>query len=732
MILQQRSAMRRPQMYRKCIITNGIFQKFTERAIKATIYAQKEAVKMSANRVTTEHMLIALADTTKTRLSPDRTRAMLYSSNGITSINASPLTTDAVPFAGELRRILERSVRHRPFVNPEHIFICILDDSNTLGYKLLQRLDVDINELRSQLTTTLTAGQNNVSTIKKDIKQSTKEPAWKSFCKDLCEEATQGNIDPAFGRDPEILRAIQILIRRRKNNPILLGHAGVGKTAIVEGLALAIAQREVPDYLLDKRIIQLDIASLVAGTKERGELEQRLTDMLKEFEKDGNIIMMIDEVHTLVASTSKDSSRNINLANVLKPALAKGLQCIGATTLDEYSKHFARDPALARRFQPVFVDEPSAVQTLTILRAIKPAYEAFHKCIYTEGALQSIVNLADRYIRDRTFPDKAVDILDEAGSRVSMGFCDDVRRASTTDFFIVDTPQIEQVVSAWKSIPLQTSDSKQLDELEEALRSRLVGQNHAIERVVHALRRSKCGLKDARRPMATMLFSGPPGVGKTHLATSVSDLYDMPIIRMDMSEYSDANSLAKLVGAPPGYLGFEEGGELTNAVKATPFSIVLFDNVEKAHPKVFNIVLQIAEDGRLTDSRGKVVSFSSTLVVLATNVRKIEGLFSPELINRFDDIIHFNSLQREHIHQIVCNMVVEVQDRIKRSWDVEVDIPSDTLDFIVTKASEDEGARLLRSVITHYIENPVVDALLARRVAEGGTMVIDVPLVSVA
>ena len=729
MILQQRSVVCRPQpqfRHRRVIVT-AIFEKFTEKAIKATVYAQKEATKMMATRVTTEHMLIALADMTKTRLSPDRTRSMLHSMYGITSMSSSSPTTDTIPFAGELRRVFKRSTLDRPFVNPEHIFICILDDSSTLGYKLLQRLDIDMKELKSQLMMALSARQDNLSTKKEKGKSKNKKEVWRSFCKDLCEEAAQGNLDSAFGRDREILRTIQILIRRRKNNPILLGYPGVGKTAIVEGLALAIAQREVPDYLLDKRILQLDIASLVAGTKERGELEQRLTDMLKEFEKDDNVVLMIDEVHMLVASTPKDSNnRNINLANVLKPALAKGLQCIGATTLDEYTKYFARDPALARRFQPVYVDEPSAMQTLSILRAIKPTYEAFHKCIYTEEALKSIVILADRYIRDRTFPDKAIDILDEAGSRANMGFGE---QASESEFLIVDKPMIEHVVSGWKNIPL--SDSNKLDGLENALKLRLIGQDHAIERVVHALRRSKCGLKDARRPMATMLFSGPPGVGKTHLAVSVSDLYDMPIIRMDMSEYSDENSLAKLIGAPPGYLGFEEGGELTNAIKANPFSLVLFDNVEKAHQKVFNIVLQIAEDGRLTDNQGKRVSFSSALVVLATNVHKVHTVFRPELINRFDDIIYFERLEPEHIHQIVFNMVVEVQERIHRSWEIKVDITSDMMKFIERKGNEEEGARPLRSIITQYIENPVVDALLAKRITPGDTMVMDVPLVSV-
>ncbi len=709
--------------------TRAIFEKFTERSIKVTLIAQKEAWKMVAPEVTTEHIVIALLEECeRSGLPPARVRANLYSQQGITSTPTPKHQPTEIPFAPEVRRVFESLNKHE-FVAPEHIFLGILVNPITKGHKLLKRMDVDVRALMVTIKDELARPPvtSQVSAKKSDKKT---DETLKAMCNDLCEAAKEGRIDPVFGRDKEVQRVIQILARRTKNNPILLGDPGVGKTAIAEGLAVAIARKEVPGFLLDKRIMQLDIARLVAGTKERGELEKKMTDLLHEIKEDGNVILMIDEAHMLVAGAGGNHATNLNFANMLKPALARhdgGLQCIAATTLDEYRKYFETDKALARRFQPVFVDEPGPADTLTILRGVKATYEAFHRCCYTEDAINAIVALARRYIPNRTFPDKAIDILDEAGSKARGG---SEKRGES--FVVVDTPQIEQVVQAWTGIPISTlNERERLLSLKPALLERVVGQDHAIEKVVAALLRARCGLPPAaNRPMATLLFTGPPGVGKTHLINSVGDAYpDLALFTLDMSEYSESSSASKLVGAPPGYLGFEEGGELTNFVRRMPYCVVTFDNIEKAHPSVLNTLLQIAEEGRLTDNRGRVASFANALVVVTTSAPDLKTLFRPEMVNRFDEIIHFDALSQEHVQGVVERFVHQATNRALENWGLRVVVKESLKQVILEDAySPDEGLRPLRAAVAHHVEDPVANYIILSKGTIGHTLVLGASL----
>ncbi len=703
----------------------AVFEKFTERAIKVTLISQKEAWKMMAPEVTTEHIVIAiLEECERSGLSPARVRAMLYSLHGITSITHPTHQPTEIPFAPEVRRVFESLDKHE-FVTPEHIFLGILINPITKGHKLLKRMDVDVRSLMATIKHELARPE---SPRERHGRQSDKkDDTLKALCTDLCEAAHTGRIDTVFGRDKEVQRLIQILARRTKNNPILLGDPGVGKTAIAEGVAVAIARGEVPEFLLDKRIMQLDIARLVAGTKERGELEKKMTDLLHEIKEDGNVILMIDEAHMLVAGAGGNQVTNLNFANMLKPALARhdgGLQCIAATTVDEYRKYFETDKALARRFQPVFVDEPGPADTLAILQGVKTAYEAFHRCRYTEDAITAIVAMASRYIPNRTFPDKAIDILDEAGSKARGA------GGAVGSFVVVDTPQIEQVVQAWTGIPISMlNERERLLSLKPALLERVVGQDHAVEKVVSALLRARCGLPPAaNRPMATLLFTGPPGVGKTHLINSLGDAHpDLAVFTLDMSEYSESSSVSKLVGAPPGYLGFEEGGELTNFVRRTPYCVVTFDNIEKAHPSVLNALLQIAEDGRLTDNRGRVASFANALVVVTTSARDVRALFRPEMINRFDEIVHFDALSREHVQGVVARFVEEVTERALENWGLRVVVRESLMRVILEDAyTPQEGLRPLRTAVAHHIEDAVANHILTLTAAEGSTLVLDV------
>lgn len=694
---------------RKLQPIRAVFEKFTERAIKVTLIAQKEAWKMVAPEVTTEHIVIALLEECeRSGLPPARMRAMLYSLHGITSTSTPQHQPTDTPFAQEVRRVFESLDKHE-FVAPEHIFLGILINPISKGHKLLKRMDVDVRSL--------------MITIKDELARSPtppvhvsdkKDETLKAMCNDLCEAARAGRIDAVFGRDKEVQRVIQILARRTKNNPILLGDPGVGKTAIAEGVAVAIARSEVPEFLLDKRIMQLDIARLVAGTKERGELEKKMTDLLHEIKEAGNVILMIDEAHMLVAGAGGTQNTNLNFGNMLKPALARhdgGLQCIAATTVEEYRKYFETDKALARRFQPVFVDEPSPADTLAILRGVKATYEAFHRCRYTEDAISAIVALAGRYIPNRTFPDKAIDLLDETGSTA---------RGSGESFVVVDTPQIEQVVQAWTGIPVSTlndrDEKNRLLSLKPALLERVAGQDHAVEKVVAALLRARCGLPPAaNRPMATLLFTGPPGVGKTHLINSLGDAHpNLAVFTLDMSEYSESSSVSKLVGAPPGYLGFEEGGELTNFVRRTPYCVVTFDNIEKAHPSVLNTLLQIAEDGRLTDNRGRVASFANALVVVTTSARDLKQLFRPEMINRFDEIVHFDALSRERVHGIVKSFIDRVVERTMENWGLRIEVRDSLMRVILEDAyNPHEGLRPLRAAVAQHIEDLVANHILS-------------------
>ncbi|CAI0417326.1 unnamed protein product [Linum tenue] len=574
------------------------------------------------------------------------------------------------------------------------------------------------------------------------------------FCVDITSRAVEGLIDPVIGRESEIQRTIQILCRRTKNNPILLGESGVGKTAIAEGLGIKIAQAEVPAFLLGKRVMSLDIGLLIAGAKERGELESRVTTLIKEIQKEGNVILFIDEVHTLVGTgtVGRGSKGNsLDIANLLKPALGRGeLQCIASTTMDEHRTHIESDKALARRFQPVMINEPSEEDAVMILLGLRQKYEAHHNCRYTLEAINAAVHLSARYIADRFLPDKAIDLIDEAGSRARI----EAYRKKKEQPTVVGLDDIASVASHWSGIPVQqlTADERiALVGLEEQLRKRVVGQDEAVVAISRAVKRSRVGLKDPDRPIAAMLFCGPTGVGKTELTKALAANYfgtESAMLRLDMSEYMERHTVSKLIGAPPGYVGYGEGGTLTEAIRRRPFTLVLLDEIEKAHPDIFNILLQVFEDGQLTDSQGRRVSFKNALIVMTSNIgssaiakddesasyagmkalvlEELKSYFRPELLNRIDELVVFRPLEKSQMLEIVNMMLQEVQGRLI-SLGIGLEV-SESIKDLVCKQGYDPayGARPLRRAVTHIVENPLSEALLGGEFKPGDTAIVDV------
>jgi ATP-dependent Clp protease ATP-binding subunit ClpC len=704
--LQQRGeAHSQPPRARGALRVQALFEKFTERSIKSVMLAQEEARRMSATEVSTEHILLGL-------IAEDSGKGGFLGS-GLT-IDKARQEVDIVigrgrrdapkdlPFSREAKKVFEAALMESrrmsmSFITPEHIFLAVLSTGDATSRKLFECLKLlDTDALRVESLRRLKGEAEGEGQRRKVVAASERKregsSALEEFCRDLCAEAQMQRTDPVIGRQKEVVRIIQILGRKKKNNPILLGEPGVGKTAIAEGLARAIVSRTnadgspLPAFLWNKRVMQLDVGLLIAGAKERGELELRVTKLLQECKSEGNIILMIDEVHTLVGAGAVGrggggGGGGMDISNLLKPALARGeLQCIGATTLDEHRKHIERDAALERRFQPVVVDEPTEDETLAILEGLQERYERHHHVVYSSDALAAAVHLSSRYITDRFLPDKAIDLLDEAGSRVRIasyvarkaaGGREGLEAANTSyleleqvlatkaeavqdSLFeeaallrqreldlksrlsgvpeaapvvpVVDAAHIEQVVSAWTGVPVERmseDDRDRLLTLADALKDRVIGQDDAVDSTARAIMRASSGLKNPSRPIATLLFSGPTGVGKTELTKVLADHYfgaEGSMIRLDMSEYMERHTVSKLIGAPPGYVGYGEGGKLTEAVRRKPFSVVLFDEIEKAHPDVFNVLLQVIEDGRLTDSQGRVVSFKNCLLILTSNV----------------------------------------------------------------------------------------------------------------
>ncbi len=746
-----------------------MFERFNDKAIQVILLAQEESRRLKHNFVGPEQMLIGLI------LEGTSWAAVVLRESGLTLPSASAEVEKIVgigtgfigrdlPFNPQARQVLEQANKEarqlaQNYVGPEHLLLGLIQEPATA--KILQNLGLNLALVRTQIVRIISkpvaAGTKNVEDLET---QPSKSEALAEFGTNLTLLATDDKIDPVVGREQEIERVIQILGRRTKNNPVLIGEPGVGKTALAEGLAQRIISQDVPELLRDKQVISLDLGQLVAGTRFRGEFEERLKQVMAEVRQAGNIILVIDEVHTLVGAGSAEGG--MDAANLLKPALARGeLQCIGATTLDEYREYIERDAALERRFQPVMVEEPTVEDTIEILRGLRSRYESHHRLVISDEAVTAAAQLSDRYISDRYLPDKALDLIDEAGSRVRLRHSQQAEANPT-----VSAEDIAQVVSAWTGVPvnrLSESESLQLLKLEETLHQRVIGQREAVTAVARAIRRSRVGLRSPHRPIASAIFCGPTGVGKTELTKALAASIfgsEEAMIRLDMSEYMESQSVSKLIGSPPGYVGYGEGGQLTEAVRRQPYTVVLFDEIEKAHPDVFNLLLQLLEDGRLTDSQGRVVNFTNTLIIMTSNLgaRAIEkrgsGLgffaadvdlaeaqyhrtrkqvnealkqsFRPEFLNRLDEIIVFQQLTRDEVKQIAELLFANVEERLKEQ-DLQLEVSEAFKERLITEGYDPSyGARPLRRAVSRLVEDNLAEAILSGQIQSGDTAVMDI------
>lgn len=798
-----------------------MFERYTERARKVIILAQDEAVRLKHNHIGTEHLLLGLLRereglAAKILDSFDITLELVRSELESMVDRTEYQGSKEVAFTPRAKRVLElaldetRRMGHN-YVGTEHILLGILREGEGVGAQILRRLGLDLEMVRNRLYELL----NETSSSQESFPDTpshreSRTPVLDEFSRDLTQLALERKLDPVIGREKEIERVIQILSRRTKNNPVLIGEPGVGKTAIVEGLAQKIVKGEVPEILKGKRVVSLDLAAVVAGTKYRGEFEKRLKKIISEIVQTKEVILFIDEVHTLVGAGAAEGA--IDAANILKPALARGeLQAIGATTITEYRKYIEKDSALERRFQPVYVDEPSVEVTIAILKGIRERYEEHHKVRITDEALEAAAKLSQRYISDRYLPDKAIDVMDEAASRVRLratvlppelkeleARIEEVRRQKeravrNQDFEeaaryrdeeerlkrkyresreawlrevdatrpLVTEEDIAAVVSSWTGIPvsrLAMEEREKLVHMEEEIHKRIVGQEEAVKAVCRAIRRSRAGLKDPRRPIGSFIFLGPSGVGKTELAKALAEFLfgrEDALITLDMSEYMEKFTVSRLVGSPPGYVGYEEGGQLTEKVRRRPYSVVLFDEIEKANPEIFNILLQIMEEGRLTDAQGRVVDFKNTIIIMTSNLgarmiasqggigfgdRKDEGLsyqeirhrvmeevkrvFTPEFLNRVDEIIVFRPLKQKEIEQIVELLMRETRSRLKEQG-MDIELTPEARSFIAKEGYDPNfGARPLRRAIQRLVEDPLSELILSGAFKEGDRIIV--------
>ena len=834
-----------------------MFERFTEKAIKVIMLAQEEARRLGHNFVGTEQILLGLIGEgsgvgpkilkqmgIKLKEARIEVEKIIGRGSGFVAVE--------IPFTPRAKRVLELSLEEarqlgHNYIGTEHLLLGLIREGEGVAARVLENLGVDLAKVRTQVirmlgeTAEVGAGGGGGS------KGSTKTPTLDEFGTNLTQLATEAKLDPVVGRHKEIDRVIQILGRRTKNNPVLIGEPGVGKTAIAEGLAQRIQQGDIPDILEEKRVLTLDIGLLVAGTKYRGEFEERLKKIMEEIKAAGNVILVIDEVHTLIGAGAAEGA--IDAANILKPALARGeLQCIGATTLDEYRKHIERDAALERRFQPVMVGEPSIADTIEILRGLRERYEQHHRLKITDAALDAAATLGDRYISDRFLPDKAIDLIDEAGSRVRLlnsklppaakevdkelravqkekedavrdqdfnragelrdkevelrekirtllqssreetpangGDADvsaeasvgeavtsDATDSSTAQTQLLTTPVVDEediahIVASWTGVPVQKlteSESVKLLNMEETLHKRLIGQDEAVKAVSKAIRRARVGLKNPNRPIASFIFSGPTGVGKTELTKALAAYFfgsEEAMIRLDMSEFMERHTVSKLIGSPPGYVGFNEGGQLTEAVRRRPYTVVLFDEIEKAHPDVFNLLLQLLEDGRLTDSKGRTVDFKNTLIIMTSNIgskviekgggglgfefsgenadenqynrikslvnEELKQYFRPEFLNRLDEIIVFRQLNREEVKDIAEIMLKEVFARIGDKG-ITLTVSNAFKERLVEEGYNPAyGARPLRRAVMRLLEDSLAEEVLTGRIKEGDSAEVDI------
>ena len=799
-----------------------MFERFTEKAIKVIMLAQEEARRLGHNFVGTEQVLLGLigegtgvaAKTLKAMgLNLKDARAEVEKIIG----RGSGFVAVEIPFTPRAKRVLElawdeaRQLGHN-YIGTEHLLLGLIREGEGVAARVLENLGIDLNKVRSNvikmLGETKTTAGNAAPTATQSSGRS-KSPSLDEFGTNLTQAAQEQRLDPVVGREKEIERVIQILARRTKNNPVLIGEPGVGKTAIAEGLAIRIVNSEVPDVLEGKRIIQLDMGLLIAGTKYRGEFEERLKKIMDEIRQAGDVILVIDEMHTLIGAGAAEGA--IDAANILKPVLSRGeLQVIGATTLDEYRKHVEKDTALERRFQPVYVDQPSVEETIQIMKGLRPKYEEHHKLIISDEAIEAAAKLSDKYITDRFLPDKAIDLIDEASSRVRLrasslppegkevekelkaiikqkeqairnqqfeeasqlrdkeaDLKDKIREISNqwkesqdNNKSVVTPEEVAYIVSIWTGIPvtkLTEGESERLLKLEETLHKRVIGQDSAVVSISKAIRRARVGLKSPNRPVGSFIFSGPTGVGKTELAKALSEAIfgsEDNMVRVDMSEFMEKHSTSKLIGSPPGYVGYDEGGNLTETIRKKPYSVILFDEIEKAHPDVFNIMLQILDDGRLTDSRGRVVNFKNTIIIMTSNVgaSRIENVsklgfavsddveqdryeklkdtvmeemkkaFRPEFLNRVDDIIVFAHLNKDEVRKIADIMLNDLIKRIKEQ-DLTMEVTDEVKDYLAKDGySENYGARPLRRLIQKKIEDPIAEEILTGEYKHGDTI----------
>lgn len=732
-----------------------MFSRFTEKAIQVIMQAQEEAKRLGNDFVGTEHLLLGIVHTPgdenlavkaleELKVTPEDIE---HSVEENVEYAKKTVKLENIPFTSQVKHVLSmswdeaRQLGHS-YVGLEHLFLALLREQDGIAAKILSNLKVSPAKAREVMISYM----GKKVTEAREAGPSTATPQLNEFGRDLTWLAQDGKLDPVIGREKEIDRIIQILSRRTKNNPVLTGEAGVGKTAIAEGLAQRIIARRVPKKLLKKRVITLDLGLLVAGTKYRGEFEERVKKVMEEIRKAKNIILFIDELHTIIGTGSTEGS--LDVANMFKPALARGeLQCIGATTLNEYRKHIEGDSALERRFQSILVEPPTLDETLEILKGIRKRYEEFHEVTIEDSALEQAVKLSDRYITERQLPDKAVDLVDEAASRVIL----QGKKAT------VDGNDIAEIVASWTGVDVRqmtTSDTERLLKMEEELKKRVIGQDEAISSLTRAIKRSKAGLKDPKRPIGSFIFLGPSGVGKTELSKALAEFLfgtEKNIVRIDMSEYTEKHTTSRLVGSPPGYVGYNEGGQLTEPVRRRPYSVVLFDEIEKAAPEVLNLMLQIMEDGRLTDSTGRIVDFKNTVILMTSNagakmIEKSAGfgfvaqndrekvsydkmkekildemkhVFAPEFINRIDDTIIFRILTKENMHNIVDIMLRDLNKRLKEK-ELNITASDAVKDLLIQKGyKENQGARPLRRTIQQLIEDPLTDDLLAGKIKDG-------------
>lgn len=790
---------------------NGMF---TDRVKKVMQIAREESVRLGNDYVGTEHLLLGLvkegdgvAVAVMRTMGVDLDELTTNIEKTITSTGGMMTIGQMLPFTPRAKKVLEiaaneaRSMSHK-YIGTEHLLLALMKDTESAAANALASAGLEYEKIKEEINRVLRGGESVSAT-----KEKSKTPFLDHFGRDLTAMARENKLDPVIGREKEIERVVQILSRRKKNNPVLIGEPGIGKTAIVEGLAQSIVEKNIPQVLENKRVINLDMASMVAGTKYRGQFEERLKALMVELQKNENIIIFIDELHTIVGAGGSEGS--LDASNIFKPALSRGdIQCIGATTLDEYRKYIEKDGALARRFQTIMVDPPSVAETIQILWGLRHNYEEHHKVTFTDRAIEFAVKMSDRYISDRFHPDKAIDVIDEAGARKRLSSMEipteirdmekeiaDVvrekelaveqqefekaaklrdkqeklkgtllerkalwRKSKAEERLLVDEETITEVIATMTGIPLSRlaeEETKKILNLEEELRRRVIGQEMALESVAKSIRRSRAGLHDVRRPIASFMFLGPTGVGKTELAKALAQsLFDSEeaLVRVDMSEYMEKFAVSRLVGAPPGYVGYEEGGQLTEKIRKKPYSVILLDEVEKAHPDVFNILLQILDDGVLTDAYGRHVNFKNTIIIMTSNVgtrdvkkpgtvgfgrssttgdydsmksrvmEELKRVFNPEFLNRLDETIVFNSLGKEEIAKIIDIQLKELQQRLedRKIW---LDLTPEVKQHLVDNGFDPVlGARPLRRSIQRLLEDPLAEEFLLDRFKDGDTI----------